>query len=139
MPIRRDKTTFIVQAEIRSAAILSFKGVCHTHSFNEAIMAFIARTVCAAALLIASASASAEPHLTPQECNDYPFVKPTAPVTHRQLAQELIELEAVGYDPADVGNVEYPRQIDAAEERLWKEYARDCTAPSSMAATGARD
>jgi hypothetical protein len=102
-------------------------------------MTFIARNISAAALLIASASAFAEPHLTPRQCNDYPFVQPKTPVTHRQLIQVLTELETVGYDPGEGGNEEYPRQIDAAEKRLWKEYVHDCTALSPTTEAQAPD
>ena len=39
----------------------------------------------------------AAPHLTPQQCNDYPFTQLKGEVTHKQLMRELGELEAVGY------------------------------------------
>ncbi|MBN3786866.1 DUF4148 domain-containing protein [Burkholderia sp. Ac-20353] len=42
----------------------------------------------------------AAPTLTLQQCSDYPFVRTQGPVTHRQLINELRELEAVGYDPS---------------------------------------
>jgi hypothetical protein len=34
-----------------------------------------------------SMSAFAAPHLTPQECHSYPFVKPAREVTHADLVQ----------------------------------------------------
>lgn len=101
-------------------------------------MAFISRTLSAAVLLAASAGAFAAPTLTPQECNAYPFVKTTAPLTHDQIMQELSELEAVGYQPSTGDDPDYPADLDKAQQRLWKEYARDCTPHQSMAAPGAQ-
>ncbi|WP_321953648.1 DUF4148 domain-containing protein [Paraburkholderia bannensis] len=75
--------------------------------------------------LAVSASAVAAPHLTPQQCNDYPFKPLKKEVTHAQLEQELGELEAVGYQPADDDN-EYPQDLMTAQHRLEREYARDC-------------
>ncbi|MEW6344668.1 MAG: DUF4148 domain-containing protein [Pseudomonadota bacterium] len=89
------------------------------------------RTVLTALLLAASASAMAAPHLTPQECNDYPFKQLKGEVTHRQLMTELGELEAVGYNPADDDNL-YPADLEAAEKKLQAEYRSDC-APMSHA------
>lgn len=83
------------------------------------------RTVLMALLLAASASAMAAPHLTPQECNAYPFKPLKGEVTHRQLMRELGELEAVGYNPADDDAV-YPADLEAAEKKLQAEYRTDC-------------
>ncbi|MBN3855019.1 DUF4148 domain-containing protein [Paraburkholderia sp. Ac-20340] len=76
--------------------------------------------------LVVSASAVAAPHLTHQQCNDYPFKPLKKEVTHAQLEQELAELEAVGYDPSQDDN-EYPQDLMTAQHKLSKEYARDCT------------
>lgn len=100
-------------------------------------MAFMARTLSAAALLVASASALAAPALTPQQCNDYPFVKTNKPLTHHQIMQELSELEAVGYEPAVGNDPDYPSDMEAAEQRLWKEHAQDCSPRQSAAIANA--
>jgi hypothetical protein len=75
-----------------------------------------------------SSPAFASAKLTPQQCNDYPFVRMTQPVTHKQLQNELVELESVGYSPDDDGDSDdYPAQLQAAEQRLQEKYQRDCT------------
>jgi Domain of unknown function (DUF4148) len=96
-------------------------------------MSLIVRTFSAAVLLAASASIMAAPKLTPQECNDYPFAQTNGPLTHHQVMQELAELEAVGYQPAQGEDPDYPGDLEQAQRRLWKEYARDCTPHQSMA------
>ncbi|SKD04644.1 protein of unknown function [Burkholderia sp. CF099] len=81
-------------------------------------------------LAFASLSASAAtPHLTQAECHDYPFVKLTHEVTHKQLMQELGELEAVGYQPGGAEN-DYPHDLHMAERKLRNEYRHDCMTPS---------
>jgi hypothetical protein len=77
-------------------------------------------------LLSASTLALASPHLTPQQCNGYPFKRPVGEVTHAQLMQELGELEAVGYQPQGAA-LDYPSDIWSAQEKLNAEYRRDCT------------
>jgi hypothetical protein len=99
----------------------------HATISKEVTMNFSARTLCSTVLLAASASALAAPTLTPQQCNDYPFVKTQGPLTHRQVIQELKELEAFGYQPTLGNDPYYPDDINAAQALLWKEYARDCT------------
>jgi Domain of unknown function (DUF4148) len=82
----------------------------------------------AAGLLIVSTSTLAAQGLTPQQCNDYPFVRTTTPATHRQLVQELEELEAVGSNPSVDEGPTYPDGINQAQERLRRKYERDCVA-----------
>ncbi|MBR8396679.1 DUF4148 domain-containing protein [Burkholderia cepacia] len=77
-------------------------------------------------LACASTAAFAAPHLTPQECNAYPFVHTQREVTHADLVRELIELEQVGYNPAHSGPY-YPDDLDEANRRLATEYRTDCT------------
>ncbi|SDH13266.1 DUF4148 domain-containing protein [Paraburkholderia phenazinium] len=89
------------------------------------------RTVLMALLLAGSASAMAAPHLTPQECNDYPFKPLKAEVTHRQLMRELGELEAVGYNPA-ADDAVYPADLEAAQKKLQAEYRSDCATAAPM-------
>jgi hypothetical protein len=79
-------------------------------------------------LLSASTLALASPHLTPEQCNNYPFKQPVGEITHAQLMQELGELEAVGYQPEGASN-DYPSDIWSAQEKLRAEYRRDCTPP----------
>ncbi|MFM0058758.1 DUF4148 domain-containing protein [Paraburkholderia phytofirmans] len=88
-------------------------------------MKLATKTLLSALLLIGSASAMAAPHLTPQQCNDYPFKPLKAEVTHKQLMRELGELEAVGYQPGgDDDN--YPSDLNHAEKALQAEYRADC-------------
>ena len=77
------------------------------------------------ALALTSASALAAPGLTQAECHDYPFTPLKHTVTHKQLMQELSELEAVGYDPTGDDN-DYPTDLDNAEAKLHQEFRRDC-------------
>jgi Domain of unknown function (DUF4148) len=106
-----------------------------TRNFVEVIMAFITKILSAAFLLVASASvmAAPAPRLTPQECGDYPFVTTQGLLTHHEVMQELAELEAVGYQPANGNDPYYPDDIEQAKQRLWKEYARDCALHQPMA------
>lgn len=85
--------------------------------------------------LAAPAFASAK--LTPQQCQDYPFVRTTRPVTHQQLQNELRELESVGYSPSDGDDDDYPQDLQAAEHRLQAKYRADCLPSASpMVADG---
>lgn len=86
----------------------------------------VATTSCVFAL--ASQTALAGPHLTPAQCNDYPFTPLHGEVTHKQLMNELAELEAVGYQP-DGDQNDYPQDLQDAEVKLRQDYRRDCTAP----------
>jgi len=63
----------------------------------------------------------------------YPFVRPQRPVTHRQLVNELEELEALGYDPAVGYDPAYPDNLNRAQRRPWDEYATDCPHHGPMA------
>ncbi|RFU48271.1 DUF4148 domain-containing protein [Paraburkholderia sp. DHOC27] len=74
------------------------------------------------ALMMASACAMASDHLTPHQCNAYPF-KTQGPVTHRDVMRELTELEAVGYRP---GVDNYGPDINDARARLAAKYNEDC-------------
>jgi hypothetical protein len=95
----------------------------------------IAASILTCALLLSTTAALASPHLTPQQCSDYPFRQPTGEVTHAQLMQELSELEAVGYDPAQ-NDDEYPSNLMSAEEKVHAEYQRDCVPQTRAAAPG---
>ena len=79
-----------------------------------------------------SASAIAAPHLTPQECHSYPFVKQAHEVSHADLMREMKELEAVGYAP-HAEDADYPADIEAAQQRLAGVYRSDCTPQRSAA------
>jgi hypothetical protein len=93
----------------------------------------------AAGLLIVSADILAAQRLMPQQCNDYPFVRTNTPITHRQLAQELAELEAVGYKPSVDEGPNYPEGINRAQERLWRKYEQDCAPRTSSGMTDTRN
>jgi hypothetical protein len=83
--------------------------------------------------LLAGTGAVAAPALTPQQCNDYPFVRTNGPLTHSQVVNELAELEAAGYNPALGEDWAYPEDLQAAQRRLWDEYAADCPTQPAMA------
>jgi Domain of unknown function (DUF4148) len=87
-------------------------------------------------LLIASTVTFAQATLTAQQCNDYPFVHTQVPATHKQVMNELYELEAAGYD-ASAPNAPYPEDLDHAEKRLSAEYNRDCMAQKVATAASA--
>ena len=89
------------------------------------------KAIAAAVLLTVSAAGWASPGLTPQQCNDYPFTRLKTEVTHKQLMNELSELEAVGYDPSANDNY-YPSDLMAAQKKLNAEYRRDCTASNGV-------
>ena len=76
-------------------------------------------------LALTSVSAIAAPSLTQAECHDYPFTPLKHTVTHKQLMQELGELEAVGYQPTSDDN-EYPNDLQTAEAKLHQEFRHDC-------------
>lgn len=76
-------------------------------------------------LLVGSATVFAAGHLSPQQCNSYPFKRPSGEVTHAQLEQELAELQAAGYTGRD-DNAYYPNDLQQAQATLQAEYQRDC-------------
>jgi hypothetical protein len=88
-------------------------------------MKHLTKAMAASVLLTVSAAVWASPGLTPQQCNDYPFKPLKAEVTHKQLMNELSELEAVGYDPG-ANDDYYPADLRAAQKKLRAEYRRDC-------------
>ncbi|MGV2289814.1 DUF4148 domain-containing protein [Trinickia sp. YCB016] len=92
----------------------------------------------ASSLLFASASALASSPLTPQQCNAYPFVQTTEPVTHKDLIRELSLLESVGYRPATGDDLDYPNDIRSAEELLSAKYLADCRPAQTAAHTHSR-
>jgi Domain of unknown function (DUF4148) len=75
------------------------------------------------ALMAASSFAFASGHLTPQECNSYPFTPTHGELSRADVARELAELESVGYRPAID---DYSPDISDARNRLNAEYTRDC-------------
>ncbi|MEW6340744.1 MAG: DUF4148 domain-containing protein [Paraburkholderia sp.] len=98
-------------------------------------MKLLSKTAVVALLAISSASAFAGQHLTPQQCNDYPFTPLKTEVTHAQLMQELAELESVGYSPSD-NDEYYPHDIHVAQRKLWAEYHADCLPTGAQNAAG---
>lgn len=85
------------------------------------------------ALALMSGVASASGSLSPKQCDSYPFVRTSKPVTQRQIQRELAELESVGYRPSP-SNSDYPYDIESAEHRLRVEYRRDCPVPDHASA-----
>ncbi|WP_322011185.1 DUF4148 domain-containing protein [Paraburkholderia sp. J12] len=98
-------------------------------------MKLVLRTTLVAALAVCSASAFAGPHLTPAQCNDYPFTPLKGEVTHAQLMQELAELESVGYDPS-ADDEFYPHELHVAQRKLQAEYHADCLPAGAQNAPG---
>lgn len=99
-------------------------------------MKLATKTLLTGLLLIGSASAMAAPGLTQQQCNDYPFKKMSGEVTHKQLMRELGELEAVGYQPSNGDDADYPNDLEKAERKLQVEYRADCMPGQSHASAG---
>jgi hypothetical protein len=97
-------------------------------------MKLATKTLLTTLLLIGSASAMASPSLTQQQCNDYPFKQQKSEVTHKQLMNELGELEAVGYSPSNDDD-EYPNDLQQAEQKLQAEYRADCMPIAHASAT----
>ncbi|WP_322062826.1 hypothetical protein [Paraburkholderia sp. J63] len=88
-------------------------------------------------LLTASSLACAAGHLTPQQCNSYPFKPTHGALSSDDVARELNELVSVGYRP---GTDNYSPDIADARAKLNAEYAKDCApgqAATSQSATGA--
>lgn len=83
------------------------------------------RALLCASLMAVGVAAHAAP-LTAGQCHDYPFVKTSAPVTHKQIVNELSELESVGYQPSAGDDNNYPDDIDTAQQKLMQKYQRDC-------------
>ena len=58
------------------------------------------------------------------------FAQSSAPLTRAQVREELIRLEAAGYEPSKGDDGEYPADIQAAQARV--------AAQARLAASGAR-
>ncbi|MFC0401666.1 DUF4148 domain-containing protein [Paraburkholderia rhizosphaerae] len=84
------------------------------------------------ALMAASSLTFASMHLTPKECNSYPFKVANGSPTTADVHRELAELESFGYRPA-LDN--YSPDIGEARNRLNAEYAKDCMPPRTTAST----
>lgn len=97
----------------------------------------IVKLAMVACFAMVAGTALAAPGLTPQQCHSYPFVKSAQPLTHRQLMNELGELEAVGYAP-DASDGDYPGDVRSAERRLHAEYRQDCLPSTAMSQRAAR-
>jgi hypothetical protein len=82
------------------------------------------------ALMVVSSFALASRHLTPDECNSYPFKQTQGTPSKADVARELAELESFGYRPA-IDN--YSPDISDARNRMNAEYARDCLPANSTA------
>ncbi len=113
--------------KIRSLESVSFTDLKNRsiRILSERAMNVIRKTLMLTCMSLVAGSAFAAPHLTQQQCHGYPFVKTAHPATHRQLMNELGELEAVGYEP-EANNHSYPSDVIAGERRLQAEYRQDC-------------
>jgi hypothetical protein len=101
-------------------------------------MKFALKTAACTFMLLGSASVFAASHLTPQQCNDYPFTQLHGSPTHAQLENELAELESVGYDPSAGDDANYPNDIEHAEKLLRAKYRADCGVPNQNALSTAQ-
>ena len=81
-------------------------------------------------LMAASSLAFADSHLTPQECNSYPFKPAHGALSRADIAREMKELASVGYRPA-LDN--YSPDIADARAKLDAEYSKDCMPGQSTA------
>ncbi|WP_042972691.1 DUF4148 domain-containing protein [Burkholderia sp. AU4i] len=65
------------------------------------------------------------------------FAQSAAPLTRAQVRDELMRLEAAGYDPAKGDDGEYPADIQAAQARLAEQdRARMAAAAAHVPAAG---
>jgi hypothetical protein len=119
--------------ESGSIATATYAGTGIIHQPQEVTMIQKLRYALLPLLGAVSLSAVAAPHLTPQQCHDYPFVRLHHEVTHAELVQEVQELEAVGYEPYADDDT-YPVNVQAAEQRLHAEYQHDCLPQQTAAA-----
>jgi hypothetical protein len=97
----------------------------------------ILKRAVALALMTASSLACAAGHLTPQQCNSYPFKPTHGALSSDDVARELNELVSVGYRP---GTDNYSPDIADARAKLNAEYVKDCTpgqSAASQSSTGA--
>ncbi|WP_175873416.1 DUF4148 domain-containing protein [Burkholderia sp. BCC0397] len=62
------------------------------------------------------------------------FAQPAAPLTRAQVRDELMRLEAAGYDPAKGDEGEYPADIQAAEAKLAEQDQARMAASAARAA-----
>ncbi|WP_084688141.1 DUF4148 domain-containing protein [Paraburkholderia oxyphila] len=84
------------------------------------------RAAICALLSILACPAFASSKLTSQQCRDYPFVRSAQPPSHKQLENEISELESVGYNPATGDDNEYPLDLQSAEHKLQAKFRHDC-------------
>jgi hypothetical protein len=90
----------------------------------------------AAAFVAISASAIAAPTLTAAECNAYPFVQASQPLTRAQVGSELKDLAKVGYNSGEAYASPHI-EIRDAQAKLQVLYKEDCAAGvASSAGTG---
>ncbi|WP_043286354.1 hypothetical protein [Paraburkholderia oxyphila] len=85
-------------------------------------------------LMTASSLACAAGHLTPQQCNSYPFKPAHGALSSDDVARELNELASVGYRPS-IDN--YSPDIADARAKLNAEYVKDCAPGASTASQSA--
>ncbi|WP_175921797.1 DUF4148 domain-containing protein [Burkholderia latens] len=65
------------------------------------------------------------------------FAQSNAPLTRAQVREELIRLEAAGYDPSKGDDGEYPADIQAAQARVAaEEHARMTASAAGAGAPG---
>ncbi|AXK63940.1 DUF4148 domain-containing protein [Burkholderia sp. IDO3] len=64
------------------------------------------------------------------------FAQSSAPLTRAQVREELIRLEAAGYEPSKGDDGEYPADIQAAQARVVAQ--AQAQAQARLAASGAR-
>ncbi|KWO43203.1 hypothetical protein WT97_18720 [Burkholderia sp. MSMB1459WGS] len=62
------------------------------------------------------------------------FAQAAAPLTRAQVREELMRLEAAGYDPAKGDEGEYPADIQAAEAKLAEQERTRMAASTTRAA-----
>ncbi|MCA8316624.1 DUF4148 domain-containing protein [Burkholderia multivorans] len=63
------------------------------------------------------------------------FAQPTAPLTRAEVRDELMRLEAAGYDPSRGDDGTYPADIQAAEAKLAVQAQAEAEAQRRLAAS----
>ena len=86
--------------------------------------------ISALAILLAGCAAGGPPdgapHLSAAQCRDLTALKNNEPPTPQRNRSQLAALEAAGYDPTKRFDPYYPRDLQAAQNKVDRWYQTDC-------------